>query len=274
MSRFGLVWIAETRKLFSRPSAKVALVVAALIGAAGPGFLRFFGGAGITVNGGDLALDVSAPNAVRWALVMRGFFVAQGFLALLAIASLAGELQAHTLREDLARDVGRRTALLAKWAALAMLSAAWLAVQWTVGCLVGFAVHPATGSVAWGDVALGYGAAFATDVSFAAMALAFAAVLRSPAATLLALLLGIVLERFLGWILWFAREFALANPELPPLLTAIVSAGPYLPSAAWSVWSDVANGSPGQAASWAALAGWTILSVVVAERTFARTDVP
>ncbi len=274
MSRFGLVWIAETRKLFSRPSARVALVLAALIGALGPLFMRFFGGAGITVNGGELALDLSAPNAVRWALVMRGFFVAEGFLALLAVATLAAELQAHTLREDLARDVGRRTVLLAKWAALSMFAAAWLAVQWTVACLLGLVLHPATGGAEWTDVALGYLAALATDVSFAAMALAFAAVLRSPAAALLALLLGVVLERALGWVLWLGREFALANPELPAWLTALVSVGPYLPSAAWSVWTDVANGLSGEAASWAALAGWTIASLIVAERTFARTDVP
>ena len=274
MSRLGLVWIAETRKLFSRPSARVALVVAAVLGALGPGAMRFVAGAGISVNGGDLALDVSAPNAVRWALVMRGFFVAQGFLALLAIVSQAGELQAHTLREDLARDVGRRTVLLAKWGALAMFAAAWLAVQWTVACMIGLALHPATGGAAWADVALGHVAAFATDISFAAMALAFAAVLRSPAAALLALLLGVVLDSFLGWILWLARGFAVGNPDMPPSLTAIVSAGPYLPSAAWSVWSDVASGSPGEAASWAALAGWTIVALLVAERTFARTDVP
>jgi ABC-type transport system involved in multi-copper enzyme maturation permease subunit len=274
VSRFALVWIAETRKLFSRPSAKVALVVAALLGAAGPLFLRFFGGAGITVNGGDLALDVSAPNALRWALVMRGFFVAQGFLALLAIGSLASELQAHTLREDLARDVGRRTVLFAKWGALALLAAAWLAVQWVVGCLLGLALHPSTGAAAWGDVALGYAAAFAADVSFTAVALAFAAVLRSPAATLLALLLGIVLEWFLGWALWLGREFTQANPDVSPTLAAIVSAGPYLPSAAWSVWSDISSGSAAPASSWAALAAWTILALLVAERTFARTDVP
>jgi hypothetical protein len=272
--RFGLVWIAETRKLFSRPSARAALVVAALLGAAGPFFMRFFAGAGITVNGGDLALDVSAPNAVRWALVMRGFFVAQGFLALLAVASLAGELQAHTLREDLARDVSRRTVLLAKWGALATFAVAWLTVQWVVASLLGLALHPATGGAEWGDVALGYVAAFAADVSFAGMALAFAAVLRSPTAALLALVLGVVLEWFLGQVLWLARELALANPEMLGSLTTIVSLAPYFPSAAWSVWSDVANGAPGLAASWAALAGWTIVAGVVAERRFAATDVP
>jgi ABC-type transport system involved in multi-copper enzyme maturation permease subunit len=268
------LWIAETRKLLSRPAARFALVVAALLGAFGPLALRFVGGVEISANGGDVAIDVSAANAVRWALVVRGFFVAQGFLALLATASLAGELQAHTLREDLARDVTRSAVLLAKWAALAVLAAAWLAVQWTVACVVGLLLHPSTGGAAWGDVALGYVAALAADVSFVAMALAFAAVLRSPAPALLALLLGVVLERTVGWILSLLRGFAQAGPALPGWMEAILDASPLLPSSAWSVWSDVASGSPGLAASWAALFGWAIAAAIVAERSFARSDVP
>jgi ABC-type transport system involved in multi-copper enzyme maturation permease subunit len=274
LNTLALVSIAETRKLLSRPAAKVGLLGAAAIGVLGPVFLEMFSGGGITVNGGELALDVSAANAVRWALVVRGFFVAQGFLALLAAMSLAGELQAHTLREDLVRPVARRVVLLAKWGALAVWSALWLIVQGIVASGVGLLLHAAEGGASWSDVALGYAAAWATDVSFAAVALACAAVLRSPAPALLALLLGVLLERFTAWVLWAVAGVALGNADLPGWATAILHAAPYLPSAAWSVWSDVASGVASLPASWIALVGWTVIAAVVAERSFGVSDIP
>jgi ABC-type transport system involved in multi-copper enzyme maturation permease subunit len=274
LNTLALVWIAETRKLLSRTAAKVGLLAAVAIGVLGPVSLELLSGGGITVNGGELELDVSAANAVRWALVLRGFFVAQGFLALLAAVSLAGEMQAHTLREDLVRPVARQVVLLAKWGALVVWSAVWLLVQGSVATGVGLLLHAAEGGASWSDVALGYAAAWASDVSFAAVALACAAVLRSPTSALLALLLGVLLERFVAWVLWAVAGVALGSAELPGWATAILHAAPYLPSAAWSVWSDVASGAASPAASWVGLAGWTVIAVVVAERSFAASDIP
>jgi hypothetical protein len=91
---------------------------------------------------------------------------------------------------------------------------------------------------------------------------------------LLALLLGVLLERFVAGVLWAVSGFALSQPDLPGWASVLLHAAPYLPSAAWSVWSDVANGVASPAASWVALAGWTVIAAVVAERSFAATDIP
>lgn len=270
------LWIAETRKLFSRLSAKVGLLAAVGVGALGPVGLWFLASAGITVNGGDLgaSLDVAAPNGWRWGLFVRNFFVAQGFLALLGSLALAGELQARTLREDLVRPVPRAAVLLAKWGALATFAAAWGLAQSGASVVVGLVLLPATGQVAWGTVGLATLASFAADLSFAAAALAVAAVLRSPTSSLLGLLLFAVIERFVTLGLWVLRGWLLASPELSDGVRWTMHAVPLLPSSAWGVWWDVVNAQPPIWASWGALLGWTALAVTVAIGAFQRTDVP
>lgn len=275
MTVVSAVVLAEVRKLLSRPVARVGLVGMALLGALGPLALWMLSGSGVTVNGGDLGanLDVSAPNGLRWALFLRNFFSGQILLAVLAAVSFAGELQAHTLREDLVRPVPRAVVLFGKWTALGTWSLLALIVQVVTAAGVGLLLHPASGDVTWADLALGCVGTWAAELSFAAVALATAVVFRSVAGTLAGLFLFLVFERCATWALIAARGLFSSMSETgePPAWFGIV---PFTPTSAWSGWAELTTGADPSWQPWVALIVWTVLAGVVAERVFARTDVP
>lgn len=275
MTVLGSIVLAEIRKLLSRPVARFGLLLLALLGAVGPIALWALSGSGVTVNGGDLgaSLDVSAPNGLRWSLVLRNFFTGQILLSVLATMSYAGELQAHTLREDLVRPVPRAVVLFSKWTALGCWSMVSLLIQAGIGSGIGLLIHPSTGGVAWSHLALGFVGTWAAELSFAAVALAVAVVLRSVAGTLAGLFLFLVFERFATWGLIAARSLITSMSETgqPPALFEIV---PFTPTSAWSGWTELTSGTDPSWQPWVALVFWTVLAAVVAERVFSRTDVP
>jgi ABC-type transport system involved in multi-copper enzyme maturation permease subunit len=275
MNLLGAVVLAEVRKLLSRPVARVGLVGMALLGAFGPVALWMLAGAGVTVNGGDLgaSLDVSAPNGLRWALFLRNFFTGQVLLAVLAAMSFAGELQAHTLREDLVRPVPRAVVLFGKWVALGTWSFLAILLQAALASIVGLVLHPASGGVEWSALAFAFVGTWAAELSFAAVALATAVLFRSVAGTLAGLFLFLVFERCFTWGLIAARGLFTSMSETgePPAWAAIV---PFTPTSAWSGWTELASGTDPSWQPWVALVMWTALAGVLAERVFARTDVP
>lgn len=269
--------LAEVVKLHSRASARGGLLFLALVALLGPVLLEVRAGVEVTGNM-VVAPEYSAANAVRWALGLRSFYVAQAFLILLAAQSYAGELQAHTLREDLVRPVRRVHVLLAKWAALAVWSFLSVAVAAVASGVVGLLLHPSAGEVAWGDVLLGHAATWVAEVGFAAVALAVSVAGRSVAVGIAGMFLFVVIERMVGWALWALHGILASFPPdalpVPPEVLYLTAATPWLPSSAWGVGTAIAVGEASDWQSWAALALWTGLAAVLAERVFARTDVP
>ena len=74
----------------------------------------------VTIQGADLGsmVTVSGPDAAKWALRMRNFFVLPMLLLLAVGASIAAELADHTMRERLVRAVPRWFVLVNKLMAL------------------------------------------------------------------------------------------------------------------------------------------------------------
>lgn len=268
-----LLWQAESLKLLSRAGTRAALVVSVGIGLFGPILLWWLGTSAMIVNGTPLSdsLTTTAPMGAQWALELRNFFVFRVFLIMIASLSLAGEYQARTLREDLLRPVTRRALLLAKWGALVAFTALAAGLTWLTASVVGLVLFGTSG--AWGAPALGYLATFATDAGFAALILAIAVILRSVAGTIAGVLLFMVLDTFLGWGLtmlsWVAQL-----AELPVALTVALQVRPWLPSAAFSAWVGATGRADWSWQSFVALGVLTAAFLLLAERTFARTDLP
>lgn len=275
----GQLVLAETLKLQSRTSARAGWLLLAVIGALPPLLLSALGGADVTSNGSAVQLDLSAANGVRWALVARNFYIAQTFLLLLGAQSLAGEYQARTLREDLLRPVPRWAVLLAKWGALSVWSAIALALQWVVAVVVSVVVLSSEGDTTWKAVFLGHLTSWLCDTGFAAAVLLASAATRTATGTIATVFLFVALDKFLGWILWIGKGIRDSLPmdvseQVPAFIDWLLVAGPYLPSRAWGVWSEVSLSEPIVAQSWISLVGLTLVSAILAERIFAHTDVP
>lgn len=273
-----LLFRAEAVKLLSRSSARLGLVLAAVLGLAGPVLLLVLGGSGVVVNGADLSetLQANAPMGARWALWIRDFWLMQAFVLLLASQSFAGELQARTLREDLLRPVGRSALLAAKLAAVGLWIGMTLLLQYLLATGLGLVLFGTEGP--WSDVALGYVGSFLADLSFAAVAFAVAAVLRSVVGTAVGMLLLIVFSKLLGWFLFLAEGAANALPpdmnQLPAIAHWAFASQPMLPSTAWGLGHTLALGDPVLLVTWAAWAAYLFIGWAVADRAFAWRDIP
>lgn len=267
----------EALKLQSRRAARFGWLVLLLIGLAAP--LMVIAGGTVSVNNAapGAGLDQSAANGVRWALIARNFYVTQAFLLLLGATSLAGELQAHTLRETLARPVPRWAVLLAKWGALSIWSAVGLAAQWVAALGAGLLLLQTEGSTVWADVLSGYVASWVVDTGFAAVVLMVAVLARSVPGSIAGLFLFLVLERVATWGLWAADAvtgYSTGGADVPTWAAVLLELAPWLPSSAWGVWRDVVDGTAPLWQPWAALLLITMVAIGVAERALARIDVP
>lgn len=276
MSSWSAVFLAELLKLWSRGMARAGAAVFVGFAILAPLALLTAKNSGVSFNDQDAAsfVDASAQNAALWSLHVRNFFVSHVLVAVLAALSFAGELSERTLREDLVRPVPRAVVLAAKWGALCAWIAGTLLVQLVVALLVGVVLHSTNGETEFRSVALGFLASGVCDAGFAAFALMMAVVVRSVSGTLTTIVLFMLFEWMASWapsMLDFVTQTM--NP-VPPLLQAIIHSGPYFPSAAWGAWQELAARGTMQLESWVALAVYTLGSAVLAERVFARLDVP
>jgi ABC-type transport system involved in multi-copper enzyme maturation permease subunit len=278
----GALWRAETLKLLSRSSARLGLAVAAIASALGVFALWQLSGSQMVVNGATmqsvLADSANAPSALRWGLYVRNFFVVPAFVILLSAQSLAGELQARTLREELLRPVPRWAVLLAKWAAIGTWIGVTLAVAWTIGAVAGMVLLGTGGP--WGEVAAGYIACFLCDLGLAAVSLCVAAFVQGVAGTVVGTFLILVLGVFAGWGLVFVAWLAgidlvrSSAGALLGVLDAVVQIEPWLPPAALRAWTGVSPAVDWVWQSFASLAAITAVAIALAERRLARLDVP
>jgi ABC-type transport system involved in multi-copper enzyme maturation permease subunit len=235
---------AETLKLLSRTGARVALVLAVTFGLLGPLLLAGADGLEFEVNGAPFAewlgLRVLGSTAQLWSLELRNTLVMPVFVMWLSAASLAGEYQARTLREDLLRPVPRWSVLLSKWGALVLWIIATLILAWVPSAIAGVILFGTEGE--WATVALGFAASAGTDAALAAMALLVAVAVRNVPATLVGLFLLWALSTAFGWGLsltttFLSSEIATGQLGLPQWYGELLeAAGPWLPSEALGAW--------------------------------------
>ncbi|MBA2321875.1 MAG: ABC transporter permease, partial [Deltaproteobacteria bacterium] len=211
-------------------------------------------------------------------LQLRNFFVLPSFVILLSAQSVAGELQARTLREELLRPVPRQAVLLAKWFALVTWSAASLGLGWVVDALGGMVLLGTSGP--WAEVAAGYAAALLCDAGLAAVAMAVAVSVQGVAGAVVGTFLFLVLSIFAGWALYFIAWLAgieAVRTSVGPsawMLDTVVQLEPWLPPAALAAWRGISPEADWVWQSFAALAILTGIALGVAERRLARLDLP
>jgi ABC-type transport system involved in multi-copper enzyme maturation permease subunit len=274
---FGIVQ-AECIKLLSRSSARLGLLLALLIGVVAPMGFALLGSTGAVVNGALVAdsLGASAPKAALWALYIRNLWLMQSFIVLLCAVSFAGELNAHTLREDLLRPVSRTAVFLAKFASVALFIVLTLTLQYATSTGLGLALFGADGP--WREVFLGYVASAVSDLSFAAVVFAICTIVRSVPGTVVGMLLFIVFEKLLSWFLFVTEAIVSGLPpemnQLPDVAYLLFQLQPMLPSAAWGLGNQMAEGAEVPLLTWAATALYFSVGALVADRVFARMDVP
>jgi ABC-type transport system involved in multi-copper enzyme maturation permease subunit len=262
----GVLW-AEVRKLLSRPVARFGLLLSVLIGVFGPLAILFVSNVPMQVQGEAVSFDKSLPNGPEWALVVRHWsWSTQLLLTVLAAVSFAGELQSHTLREDLVRPVDRWLVLVAKWASLGAWSLLSLVLQLAGATLLGLVTLSLSGEQTLSHMLAAYAASWPVELSFAAVALASAVLVRSVPGSIVAMVLLMFFERAFTLMSTGARGFFFDNSAFAYV--------PFTPTSAWSVWSEPMAGAPLSWQPWLALLVWTALATVLSQVVFARTDVP
>lgn len=267
------VWRAETLKLFSRLSVRTALLVAAGLGLMGPLLLYSIGNSEMVINGQPVTetLTLTAPEGGIWALHVRNFFLMRVFIIMVGALSFAGEFSNRTLREDLIRPVPRWSILTAKWGALIAWIGLTALIPWALSSLLGTVLFGLDG--AWQQVALGYLLTWLTDSSFCMLVLLIATMMRSVAGTIVGVFLFMIFDTFFGWGLHLAASFS-SFFAMPAPLQTIVEAHPWLPSAAYGLWSSYSPEEPLMWQSAVALGIYTAASYALANLVFSRTDVP
>ena len=266
------LWRAETVKLFSRLSARAGLVLAMLIGIAGPLFMRLASGSQVTVNGQNVAetMDLSMVAGLDWSLWFRNAYLMRVVIVLLVAGAIASELQSRSLREDLLRAVPRWKILVAKWLAVVAWIAASAATTWLACSLLGVVVLEWGGD--WGRLASGYAATVLTDCGFAALTVLIAILVRRVGATIVIAVLTEALNLFLTFALFVLQQASLAF-DLPAVATSIVAARPWLPPSAFTAYGGYLEGTDWQWESFVALALITAASLALAAWRFERMDV-
>ena len=281
-AHLGALWRAETIKLFSRSSARFGLAMAAVVSLGALFALHQLATSDAMVNGEPLSTLLAdarnAPAALRWGLLVRNFFLLRAFIILLGAQSVAGELQARTLREDLLRPVPRWSVLAAKAGALGTWIAASLGVAWVIGAALGSVALGTSGP--WAEVAAGYLATWACDFGFAVVVITIALAVRSVAGTVMGVVLFLILDTVLGWalgVLAWAAGIDLVRQAVGTAawaLDLVARANPWMPSSAFAAWKGVSPEVDWAWQSFAALGLLLAVCGVVAERQLARLDLP
>ncbi|TNE90044.1 MAG: hypothetical protein EP330_09455 [Deltaproteobacteria bacterium] len=227
---------AELRKLFRHPAGRLGLVLAVLIGIAGPLGILWVGSSDAIVNGQPISetLDYSAPQGIIWSLRMRDFsHVMRLFVVALAASSLAGELGARTMREALLRPVPRWIVPVAKFGALAAYVFAnglltWLASSAAGAVLLGVSGH-------WSDAAWGMTYSLVGDLAVVAVTLLVAVLTRSVAGSIVIVVVLAVMNWFTRAAMWMV-ETVLLQAEQTTYAEALGMVRPWTPTYAIDGW--------------------------------------
>jgi ABC-type transport system involved in multi-copper enzyme maturation permease subunit len=271
LDHFSQVVQAEIRKLFGRTASRVGLVAALLVGLLPMVrvILRLVELA--VVEPGVQLPPIDAPFWCFASLAVRNWLVMKFLLIMVGALSVAGEFQNRTLREDLLRPVPRRAVLAAKWIALSSWVGVTLLITFVSSAFVSIAMGGfQNGAWLWSDTIAAYATTLLGDIGFAAFVIAAGVLIRSVAGTMGAMVLFYILDSAL-WAGLHLMGFVNSIPKVARDVAEV--ALPWLPSAAFGVWSGPMWGG-WTGTSFLSLGILSLVAVVVAERVFARTDVP
>lgn len=267
----GRVVVVEIRKLFASRLAWAGWLFLAAMTA-----IVVFVVDLLVVNAPAAGAPQTLPGALTATLAFRGLFIGQIWLTVLAASSFAGEYVTRALREDVATGVPRWALLLGKWTALGAWSGVSLVGQVVLGIVFGIGVLE-LGS-GWGSLLWALAGALAADVSFLALALLVAVGVRRVAASIVAVLLFMGIERGLMYGLYVLSSLDPSVTEwmLPGVPVADIGAVllPWFPANAWGIGLSLAVDSTIEGATWVALALYTAVCAGAAGLWFERLDLP
>jgi hypothetical protein len=211
-AHFVRVCVAEARKVFTRGSGVACLAVSLLVGLGAVVAMWQVQniGDGASMNGQPLSALVTYSGIATgaWGLWARNFFVLPMFLLLATASAFAGEQADQTLRECLVRPVARPAVLAAKSVALGGLSACTLLLTLVPALGLGLVLYglpaetavPARETV--GNLLLGYGASFLSDLGLIAVGLLVSSFIRSAGGVAIAVVFVLLADR----ALWLALK--------------------------------------------------------------------
>lgn len=271
------LWAAETRKLLTRSSARLGLVLAIAVGVLGPMLLRFFSDTEFELNGAPTAMatflfpraEHDATGGQFVTLRLRNQLLFPLLLMWLAAASCAGEYRSGTLREDLLRPVSRSQVLLAKWGALLSWIALSLALSWVVSAATGALLFGLEGH--WLALISGYGSSLASDAMLAALTLLVALICRSVPGTLVGMFLAWVVGVLSGFALNVASALLSVDHEPARWIEAL---NPWLPNQAAFAWIGCAPSEAWVGPHFGSIALTTAVCLFLGAWIFRRLDVP
>ncbi len=267
----GRVMLVEVRKLFSNRLAWAGWLFLFVVTA-----VVVFVVDVLVINAPDATGPRTVPAAVSAAIGIRGVFLGQIWLTVLAASAFAGEYVARTLREDVATGVPRWALLLGKWVALGAWSLVSLVGQLLVGSLFGIGALEVSGD--WIGMLSALAGTLVSELGFLAMALFVAVGVRRVAASIVAVLLFMGIERAVTAAVSVLASLDPTTQDwlLPgiPIEDIANVALPWFPAYAWGTGLELAIGNPIASATWLALVGWTALFAAGATLWFERLDMP
>jgi len=206
---------AETRKLFSRLTARLGLVLMAVSAVATVLFIRWIDTSGLSVTNSSSGVtstlgdtyDYLGSDGALMALVPRNvLFVGRFVIVALVALSGAGEFKRRTLREDVLRPVPRGAVVLAKWFAVCVWAAVSLGITGVFASALAVPLFGLHG--AWGNLAVAYASTFVGDCALAAILLLVAFAVRSVVATLVVGFLFWMINTAPMWLMWAGQKIA------------------------------------------------------------------
>lgn len=271
------LWSAETRKLLTRSSARLGLVLAMGIGVLGPMLLRFFSDTEFELNGAPTAMatflfpraEHDATGGQFVTLRLRNQLLFPLLLMWLTAASFAGEYRSGTLREDLLRPVRRGQVLLAKWGALLAWSGLSLTLAWVASAASGALLFGLEGQ--WLPLVSGYVASLACDAMLAALTASVALIFRSVPGTLVGMFLAWVVGVLSGFALNVASAILSADNEPARWIETL---NPWLPNQAAFAWIGCAPSEAWVGPHFGSIVLTTSACLILGSAIFRRLDVP
>jgi ABC-type transport system involved in multi-copper enzyme maturation permease subunit len=203
LQHFFVIYQTEVRKLFSRLTSKIGLVLCVLFGLWGPGITKLINWGVITPatnfanENPDAGMTMQpellgADQAIATAFGFRGFFFLPILLFIMAGLTFAAEHANRSIREYALRPVSRPTLVMTRWLSLCTWVVLAVSITFILSAGMGTVLN---GTLQDGWAALqNFGTALCTDLAFVTLALSVAIFSRSIAATIAILVVVFVLQ--------------------------------------------------------------------------------
>ncbi|MEC7947433.1 MAG: ABC transporter permease [Myxococcota bacterium] len=266
---FPRMVVAELQAVFGRWSGRAALILALLIpfAAAGAKIGLESQATEASFNGMPIQqmLDLSAVGVLDWSLTARNAFLLPALLVLATAASVSGELRDNTLRAVLSRPVSRASVLLAKLAALSVLSLSTLGLSFLPGLIAGVSLYGMPEDATFGAIGLGFAASWLSDLGLVAMTLLISVFLRNVGGVVVLLILYLMIDKAVGLMLTGLGVLGVEG---------VATMQAYLPGNALACWEGWNAADGWDASQFGGLALLFLLTLGISIIRFQRMDVP